>query len=139
MVKEKQLVGGPKILIRYIKGELTKVKLFCLHTVSEKKTRTVRHLFPKVNFYISDNYQVSLKTLRFLLKNYCRCFIMEKEQSSRILCRLLDEIEEVVIDRERNVFDPILSICSVSVSKEHLWQYNSQGNDILNVYNSFLY
>ena len=77
----------------------------------------MRHHFPKVNSYISDSYQVSLKTPRFLLKTYCRCFIMEKEQSSGILCRVLDEREEVVIDRERNVFDPILSVCSVSVSK----------------------
>ena len=45
----------------------------------------------------------------------------------------------MVIDRERNVFDPILSVCSVSVSRERLWQYKSQGNDILNVCNSFLY
>ena len=64
---------------------------------------------------------------------------MEMEQSSGILCKVLDEREEVVIDRERNVFDPILSVCSVSVSKECLWQYKSQGNDILNVCNSFLY
>ena len=64
---------------------------------------------------------------------------MEKEQSSGILYRVLDEREEVVIDRERNVFDPILSICSVLVSKECLWQYKTQGNDILNVCNSFLY
>ena len=64
---------------------------------------------------------------------------MEKEQSSGIFCRVLDEREEVVIDRERNLFDPILLVCSVSVSKEHLWQYKSQGNDILNVCSSFLY
>ena len=64
---------------------------------------------------------------------------MEKEHGSGILCRVLDEREEVVVDRERNVCDPILSVGSVSVSKEHLWQYNSQGNDILNVYSSFLY
>ena len=64
---------------------------------------------------------------------------MEKEQSSGILCRVLYEREEVVIDRERNFFDPIMSVCSVSVSKERLWQYNSQGNDILNVCSSFLY
>ena len=64
---------------------------------------------------------------------------MEKEQGSRILCRVLDEREEVVVDRERNVCDPILSVGSVSVSKEHLWQYNSQENDILNVCSSFSY
>ena len=64
---------------------------------------------------------------------------MEKEQGSGILCRVLDEREEVDIDRERNVFDPILSVCNVSISQECLWQYKSQGNDILNVCNSFLY
>ena len=95
-----------------------------------KEEGTMRHFFPKVNFYISNSYQVSLKTLKFLLKTCCRCFIMEKEESSGILCRVLDEREEVVIDRERNVFDPILSVCNVSVSKECLWQYKSQGNDI---------
>ena len=46
---------------------------------------------------------------------------MEKEQGSGILCRVLDEREELVVDRERNVCDPILSVCSVSVSKERLW------------------
>ena len=55
------------------------------------------------------------------------------------MCRVLDEREEVVVDRERNVLDPILSVCSVSVSKENLWQHNSQGNDILNFCSSFLY
>ena len=64
---------------------------------------------------------------------------MEKEQGSGILCRILNEREDVIVDRDRNVFDHILSICSVSVSKEHLWQHNSQGNDILNVCSSFLY
>ena len=64
---------------------------------------------------------------------------MEKEHGSEILCRVLDEREEVVVDRERNVFDPILSVFSVSISKERLWQHNSQGNDILNACSSFLY
>ena len=35
--------------------------------------------------------------------------------------------------------DPILSVCSVSVSKERLWHHNLQGNYILNVCSSFLY
>ena len=65
---------------------------------------------------------------RFPLKTYCHFFIKEKEQSLGILCRVLDEREEVVIDRQRNVFDPILSVCSILVSKEHLWQYKSQRN-----------
>ena len=35
--------------------------------------------------------------------------------------------------------DPFLPIGSISVSKERLWHYNSQGNDVLNVCKSFLY
>ena len=34
---------------------------------------------------------------------------------------------------------PYSIVCSVSVSKEHLWQYNSQRNDIPNVCSSFSY
>ena len=56
---------------------------------------------------------------------------MEKYQSSGVLCRVLHEREEAVIDREGNVFDPIMSICNVSVSKERLWQYRLQRNDVL--------
>ena len=44
-----------------------------------------------------------------------------------------------MVDRDRGVCDPFLSIGSVSVSKERLWQYNSEGNDVLNVCKSFLY
>ena len=55
---------------------------------------------------------------------------MEKESGLGVLCRVLDEREEVVVDRERNVCDPIRSVGSVSVSKERLWQCNLQGNDI---------
>ena len=53
--------------------------------------------------------------------------------------RILDDREDYLVDRDRGVCDPFLSIGSVSVSKEKLWQYNSQGNDVLNVYKSFLY
>ena len=53
--------------------------------------------------------------------------------------RILDEREEYLVDRDRGVCDPFLSVGSVSVSKEILWQYNSQGNDILNACKSFLY
>ena len=52
---------------------------------------------------------------------------MEKEQGLGVLCRVLDEREEVVVDRERNVCDPVLSVGSVLVSKEHLWKYNCKG------------
>ena len=46
---------------------------------------------------------------------------MEKEQGLGVLCRVLDEREEGVVNRERNVCDPVLSVGSVSVSKEQLW------------------
>ena len=52
---------------------------------------------------------------------------------------ILDDREDYLVDRDRGVCDPFLSIGSVSVSKERLWQYNSQGNDVLNVWKSFLY
>ena len=64
---------------------------------------------------------------------------MEKEQGLGVLCRVLDEREEFVVDRERNVCDPVLSVGNVSVSKEQLWQCNLQGNDIQNIYGSFSY
>ena len=62
---------------------------------------------------------------------------MEREQGLRVLSRVLDEREEFVVDRDINVYDPILSVGNVSVSKERLWQYNLQGNDILSVCKSF--
>ena len=49
---------------------------------------------------------------------------MEKEQGLGVLCRVLDEREEFVVDRERNVCDPVLTVGNVSVSKERLWQCN---------------
>ena len=64
---------------------------------------------------------------------------MEREQGLGVLSRALDEMEEFVVDRDRNVCDPVLSIRNVSVSKERLWQCNLQGNDILNICSSFLY
>ena len=47
--------------------------------------------------------------------------------------QVLDDREDYLVDRDRGVCDPFLSIGSVSVSKERLWQYNSEGNDVLNV------
>ena len=64
---------------------------------------------------------------------------MEKEQGLGFLCRVLDEREEFVVDRERNVCDLVLSVGNVSVSKERLWQCNLQGNDVLNICSSFSY
>ena len=52
---------------------------------------------------------------------------------------ILDDTEDYLVDRDRGVCDPFLSVGSVLVSKERLWQYNSQGNDILNACKSFLY
>ena len=46
---------------------------------------------------------------------------MEKEQGLGVLCIVLDEREEVIVDRERNVCDPVLSVGNVSISKEWLW------------------
>ena len=64
---------------------------------------------------------------------------MEKEKGLESLNRFLDEREEFLVDRDRAVYDPLLSKGNVSVIKERLWLYNSQGNDILNACKSFLY
>ena len=64
---------------------------------------------------------------------------MEKEQGLGVLCRVLDEREEFVVDREINVCDHVLSVGNVSVSKERLWQCNLQGYDVLNICSSFSY
>ena len=53
--------------------------------------------------------------------------------------QVLDDREDYLVDREKGVCDPFLSIGSVSVSKKRLWKYNSEGNDVLNVCKSFLY
>ena len=50
--------------------------------------------------------------------------IMDKEgelQSSHVI----DDREQYLVDRDRDVCDPFLSVGSVSVSKETLWYYNS--------------
>ena len=64
---------------------------------------------------------------------------MDQENELQGSGRILDDREDYLVDRDRGVCDPFLSIGSVSVSKERLWQYNSQGNDVLNVCKSFLY
>ena len=64
---------------------------------------------------------------------------MDKEKGLEGLNRILDEREEFLVDRDRGVYDPFLSVGNVSVIKERLWRYNSQGNDILNSCKSFLY
>ena len=64
---------------------------------------------------------------------------MEKEQGLGVSSKVLDEREEFVADRKRNICDPVLSVGNVSVSKEQLWQCNLQGNDVLNICSSFSY
>ena len=44
-----------------------------------------------------------------------------------------------MVDKDRTICDPVLSVGNVSVSKERLWQCNLQGNDILNIYSYFSY
>ena len=64
---------------------------------------------------------------------------MDQEKELQGSGRILDDREDYLVDRDRGVCDPFLSIGSVSVSKERLWHYNSQGNDVVNVCKSFLY
>ena len=64
---------------------------------------------------------------------------MDQEKELQGSGRVIDDREDYLVDRNRGVCDPFLSIGSVSVSKERLWYYNSQGNDILNVCKYFLY
>ena len=64
---------------------------------------------------------------------------MENSQGSMLLCKVLDVKEEILVDREGNIFYPNLSVGIVSHSKEHFWELNSQGEDVLNVHSSFLY
>ena len=64
---------------------------------------------------------------------------MEEASSLVSLCKFLDRKEEVIVDRDGNVFDPILSVCNISQSKEKLWSFKSHGRNVLNVCHSFLY
>ena len=51
--------------------------------------------------------------------------ILNEGQSLEGLNRILDEREEFLVDRDRGVYDPFLSVRNVSVIKERLWRYNS--------------
>ena len=64
---------------------------------------------------------------------------MDKGKDLQGFNHILDKREEYLVDRDRGVYDPFLSEGSVSIIKERLWRYNSQGNDILNACKSFLY
>ena len=52
-------------------------------------------------------------------------YIMDKEKGLEGFNRILDEREECLVDRDRGLYDPFLSVGKVSVIKERLWQYNS--------------
>ena len=56
-----------------------------------------------------------------------------------LLCKVLDVKEEILFDKEGNIFYPNISVGIVSHSKERFWELNSQGEDVLNVHSSFLY
>ena len=64
---------------------------------------------------------------------------MENSQGSMLLCKVLDVKEEILVDREGNIFYPNITVGIVSHSKERFWELNSQGEDVLNVHSSFLY
>ena len=46
---------------------------------------------------------------------------MDKEKGLQGFNRILDEREECLVDRDKGVYDPFLSVGSVSVIKENLW------------------
>ena len=83
-----------------------------MHTAGEKKKGQCAIFFRKTT---STYPQLPSKprNTETLIEDLSPLFIMEKEQGSGILCRVLDEREEVVVDRERNVCDPIFSVGSV--------------------------
>ena len=47
---------------------------------------------------------------------------MDKGKDSQGFTRILDDREEYLVDMDRGVCDPFLSVGSVSVRKERLWQ-----------------
>ena len=64
---------------------------------------------------------------------------MDQGKEIQVSGQVVDDREEFLVDRDRSVCDPFLYIGSVSISKEKLWYYKSQGNDVLNVCKYFLY
>ena len=64
---------------------------------------------------------------------------MDQGSEVRVSGQVTNDREEFLVDRHRGICDPFLSTGSVSGSKEKLWSYFSQGNDVLNVCKSFLY
>ena len=64
---------------------------------------------------------------------------MDRGKEIQVSGQVVDDREEFLVDRDRGMCDPFLSVGSVSVTKEKLWYYNSRGNDVLNVCKSFSY
>ena len=62
-----------------------------------------------------------LRILELCLENYRRSSVMEKEKGLEVLNRVLDEREEFMVDRDRSVYNPFLSVGNVSITKERLW------------------
>ena len=84
------------------------------------KEKGIVHHLSKVSIYV---FIVTAKpwNAKTFFEELSPLFIMEKEQGLGVLCIVLDEREEVVVHRERNVCDPVLSVGIVLVSKEQLW------------------
>ena len=123
MVKVKPLSGASGIN-HYIRVKLTyfkKIILFCILGTSEGDIPPSFHSQPYVYIVTVTG---KLRILELYLENY-RCFsVMEKEKGLEVLNWVLDEREEFMVDRDRNVYDPVLSVRNVSVSKQRLWQYS---------------
>ena len=47
-------------------------------------------------------------------------YIIDKEKGLQGFNRILDEREECLVDRDKGVYDPFLSMGSVSITKEKL-------------------
>ena len=97
--------GKEKIVYRKLwnhypsyKGELTKVKVIFVCTLRVNRRRDSAPYFLKVNSFASVSYQVSLN-YEILVEDLFSLLIMEKDQTSGVLCRVLDEREEAVINR----------------------------------------
>ena len=110
----------------YIKWSwlIWRIVFFIVHVGTNEKDRPPPfHIQPRV-------YAVTVvgksQILELYLQNYhCFFYIMDKEKGLQGLNQILDEREECLVDRDREVYDPFLSMGNVSVIKERLWWYNS--------------
>lgn len=62
----------------------------------------------------------------------------EQFPSSIVLCKNVDRKEESIVEREFDVFDPILSINNVSESKNKLMELEVQNINIVDVARSLI-